>query len=142
VNDEYCGCSVKAPIIEFPSQRQLLSLSVCGIIGITFTFFMHGMVLDGWWLNSREGVVQLAWTVPVLTAVVTAIMRSYLAPVALWMGLFTGMALILWLNGLGNIWPIVLAVGGIFLGAYVATGAVAVMLPWLLWKQVKASRAR
>ena len=76
-----------------------------GIAGITFMFYMHGMVLDGWWLDSRDGVTTVEWTVPVLTAVVTVIMRSYLAPVALWMGLFTGMGIILWLNGLGNIWP-------------------------------------
>jgi hypothetical protein len=29
------------------------------------------------------------------------ILRSYLAPATLWMGLFTGMAIVLWLNGLG-----------------------------------------
>jgi hypothetical protein len=60
---------------------------------------MHVIVLDGWWLNSREGVVRFAWTVPILTAVVTVIVRSYLALVALWMGLSTGMGFVLWLTG-------------------------------------------
>ena len=83
----------------------------------------------------------VAWAVPVLTVVVAAIVRSYLAVVALWMGLFTGMAIVLWLNGLGNIWPIVLAVGGVFLAAYVAMGAVPVVFPLVLWKRIKASRA-
>jgi hypothetical protein len=124
--------------MEFPSQRQLLSLSACGIVGIAFMFYMHGMVLDGWWLDSHDGVMTLAWTVPVLTAIATMIMRSYLAPVALWMGLSTGMAMVLWRNGLGNIWPIVLAVGGVLLCAFVAIGAVPILLPWFLWKQVKA----
>ena len=77
--------------MQLPSQRQLLSLCGCGIGGITFMFFIHGMVLDGWWLDSRDGVTKVAWTVPVLSAIVTVIMRSYLAAVALWMGLFTGM---------------------------------------------------
>jgi hypothetical protein len=133
---------VNSHTIEFPSQRQLLSLGACGIVGIAFMLYMHGMVVEGWWLDSREGVVRFAWTVPVLAAIVTLIMRSYLAPVALWMGLSTGMGIILWLNGLGNIWPIVLAVGGVFLGAYVAMGAVPIMLPWLLWKRVRARKAR
>jgi hypothetical protein len=124
--------------MEFSSQRHLLSLSACGIVGITFMFYMHGMVLDGWWLDSRDGVMTVAWAVAVITALVTVIVRSYLAPVALWMGLVTGMAMVLWLNGLGSIWPIVLAVGGVLLCAFVAVGAAPIMLPWFLWKQVKA----
>jgi hypothetical protein len=128
--------------MQLPSQRQLLSLCGCGIAGIIFMFFMHGMVLDGWWLDSRDGVTTVAWTVLFLAAVVTVMMRSYLAPVALWIGLLTGMAVVLWLKGLGNLWPIVLAVGGTFLGAFVAIGAVPIMIPWFLWKRLKARNAR
>lgn len=108
--------------MQLPSQHQLVSLCGCGLVGLTFMFSTHGLVLDDWWLDSRDGVRTLAWTVPVLTAVVTVIMRSYLAGVALWMGLVTGMGIVLWLNGLGNIWPIVLAVGGVFLARLSPSG--------------------
>jgi hypothetical protein len=38
---------VNAPTIAFPSERQLVSLSACGIVGLMFMFYIHGRVLDG-----------------------------------------------------------------------------------------------
>lgn len=81
--------------------------------------------LDGWWLNAVETVVAVAVAMVVVSWLVLRRRPGRLAARAVsWaVGAMAGMALTLAYVGPGNIWPIVLAVGGAVLGVSVAAAA-------------------
>lgn len=96
-----------------------------------FTVVATLQAAGGWWLNSGTGVLR---TVLVLLALglFAALWRSgrpWVRACALWAGAISGMAVVLFWIGPGNIWPIVLAVAAgvsaaaVFGGAFVGSAA-------------------
>ena len=101
---------------------------------VTVVPFVIGVVtavvcnrVTGWWLNSGGGV---ATTMVVLLAVSAILARvcgatAWVAAAWLWAGAMAGMVAVLFREGPGTIWPIVVAIAGVFTAAAVAAGTAA-----------------
>lgn len=88
------------------------------VCGLMFAGMLQ--VAMGWWLNSGPGVVA---TLVALFGVALVFARDERQAIALWVGVMTGMIVVLATLGGGTIWPIVIAVAGILTG-------VTVLLAW------------
>ena len=103
---------------DIPNSAPFVEKAAWFVFGFAAAATLHA--IGGWWLNSGTGVLR---TVLVLLAlgVFAALWRSgrlWVRACALWAGAISGMTVVLFWMGPGNIWPIVLAfAGGISFGA-------------------------
>ena len=115
---------------DIPNSASFVEKAAWLVLGFAAVATLYAS--GGWWLNSGTGVLR---TVLVLLAlgVFAALWRSgrpWVRACALWAGAISGMTVVLFWKGPGNIWPIALAIaagisfgavfGGAFLGSVVA----------------------
>ena len=98
-------------------------------MGRTVALFVTGVVAmvalymaTGWWLDSAGGVAVTAIALAVLAAVAAPAWRQ---AIALWAGVVAGMIGVLFWDGPGTIFPIVIGIGAGIAAVAVAIGSVA-----------------
>lgn len=93
------------------------------VLGLAIAIAVH-IVGGGWWLDSGDRVRTALTVVAMVSFVmgVTSPKNTWLPAFHFWIGFSAGMAVILFLSGPGNIWPIVLGVGMGMAGMVVAAG--------------------
>jgi hypothetical protein len=104
-------------------KRRVEQLSTF-LLGVTVLLVSHQ--IDGWWLDSRAGVLRVGGLL-FLAGLFVAMWRyrtAIYAGIALWAGAVVGMAVVLFTIGPGDIWPIVLVVGSAISAAAVLAGVV------------------
>jgi hypothetical protein len=92
-------------------------------LGLALAIVMH-FIGGGWWLDTNDRVVNTSGALAVLAFGVGALWpkRTWLPALHLWIGFMAGMAAILFIIGPGNIFPIVLTIGGGWAGMAVILG--------------------
>jgi hypothetical protein len=92
-------------------------------LGLAIAVSMH-VIGGGWWLDIGDRVVNTSCAIAVSAFTVGALWqkRTWLPACDLWLGFMAGMIAILFIIGPGNLFPIVLTIGGGIAGAAVALG--------------------
>ena len=101
----------------------LVEKAAACVLGFLAAVFLQ--TANGWWLNSGREVLRTSLVLFAL-GVFVAVWRSgrpWVRACALWAGAISGMTFVLFRNGAGNIWPIVLAVAGMMSAGAVFGGA-------------------
>ena len=111
------------------SAVKMATLAFALVAGMIAAFVSQ--MVTGWWLDSGRGVALMLAMLCALS--IALVWFDRLAPVALWVGMINATTVILFVNGPGTIFPIVLAFAA-------ALSALAIVPGWFVW--IVATTAR
>jgi hypothetical protein len=116
--------------MNFPLLLKQYPIMWLGVVVAVVMQFAGG----GWWLDTHDRVVITAGVLAIVACAVGGLSpkRTWWPAIHLWTGFMVGITVILFIIGPGNIFPIVLAVGGgwavMAVGLGFAIGAIARMM--------------